>query len=112
MGAINLATAQVVTVVEQAIGDGLWAGAGARSIEHWVCFQTGVSAAHAKRLVTMARRRGELPQCWGLFEAGLVTEDVMSAIAVRVPACRDGEVAELAAKLMHAQLVRWLRCLP
>src|SRR4051794_23484920 len=74
MGVINVATAAVVGLVERAIGGGLWAGQGARSVEHWVCFQTGVSPARARRLVRMARRRGELPVCWGLFEAGLVTE--------------------------------------
>src|SRR4029079_5332827 len=102
MGTINVAVAQVVLLVEQVIADELWAGGGARSIEHWVCFRTGVSSAHAKRLVAVARRRAELPVCWGLFEAGLVTEDVMHAIALRVPAQRDSEVAELAGQMMPA----------
>jgi hypothetical protein len=112
MGAINVAVAQVVLVVEQAIADELWGGSGARSIEHWVCFQTGVSPTRARRLVTMARRRAELPACWGLFEAGLVTEDVMYAIALRVPASRDRRVAEMAPQMMYGQLVHWLRSLP
>src|SRR5204862_860343 len=94
LGVINAATAEVVRLVEPAVVDeSLLGGTGARSVEHWVCFQTGVSPARARRLVTMARRRAELPLCWGLFEAGLLTEDAMHAIAARAPSSRGVEVA-------------------
>jgi len=106
MGAINVAVAQVVDD-EAVVG-----ATGARSITDWVCVQTGVSSPRAKRLVTIARRRADLPACWALCETGLITEDVMHAIALRVPAGRDAEAAELAPRVMHSQLVYWLRSLP
>ena len=69
-------------------------------------------APPVRDLVCMARRRAELPAMTKLFDAGLVSEDAAAAIARRVPAARDAEVAELAPVLLHTQLTRWLAAVP
>jgi hypothetical protein len=77
-----------------------------------VCWKAAVSRSRAEGLVRIARRVGELPACWALFEAGRLGEDAMVRIARRVPAERDAEVAALAPALLISQLDRLLRSLP
>ncbi len=112
MGAINTATAELVSVIADVLADETWAVSGIRSPEHWVTWQCGVSRARAAQLVAMARRLGELPECSALFTEGQLSEDCYGLVARHVPAERDGEVAALAPALLHTQLQRWLRALP
>lgn len=102
---INLATAELVGTIADVIDNETWAIAGGvRSIEHWVSWQCGVSPERAKSLVVSARRLAELPLTAAVFESGQLSEESMAAIARRVPADRDHEVAPLAAQLLHSQL--------
>ncbi|MEY2434805.1 MAG: hypothetical protein QOC92_4530 [Acidimicrobiaceae bacterium] len=113
VGVINTATAALVATIETVLDEGIWeTAAGIRSPEHWVAWQCGVSSQHAIRLVQLARRRGELPNNTELFDAGQLSEDAMAAIARRVPAEREAEVALLAPRLLHSQLARFLSSLP
>jgi hypothetical protein len=112
MGVINTATAELVTVIAHALATELWAGDGIRSPEHWVRLRCGVSVGRARRLVCMARRRGELPKCEALFDQGALTEDTMAAIARRVPPERDPDLAELAPMLTAPQVELLVRHVP
>ena len=113
MGQINCLTAQVVEVIAEVLDAEAWGpGGGLRSPEHWVAWRTGGSPARAAGLVAMARRRGELPECEALFDAGGLGEDAMRVIAAKAPSGRDGELAELAPLLLHTQLGRVLGHLP
>src|SRR3546814_1758863 len=58
---------------------------------------------------SIARRVDELPLCVGLFREGRLTEDSMALIAAKAPGGRDGELADLAPKLLNSQLRRILR---
>ena len=112
MGVINSATAELVEVLGDVIDRDVWAVGGIRSPEQWVAWQCGVSPRRSRDLVCLARRRAELPAMTKLFDAGLVSEDAAAAVARRVPADRDAEVAELAPVLLHTQLTRWLSAVP
>ena len=112
MGAVNAGIARLVAAVRDLIVTEGWAGVGIRSPEHWITWKAGVSHARAEGLVRVARRAGELPACWALFEAGRLTEDAMVRIARRVPTSRDAEIAGLAPTLLISQLDRLLRALP
>ncbi|MEY2588606.1 MAG: hypothetical protein QOJ67_590 [Acidimicrobiaceae bacterium] len=112
MGIINSATAELTALIASVLEDGSWQLSGIRSPQHWVTWQCGVSPGRAHQLVTMARRRDELPACTELFDAGQLSEDALAAIAKRAPAERDAEVANLAPHLLHTQLVRVLGSLP
>ena len=112
VSAMNLATAGLVEVIAAVdAGDG-WHGWGIRSLEHWVQWKANVSARRAEGLVLIARRRHELPCCYGRFVEGRFTEDTMVRLARRVPAERDSEMAETAAGLLVCQLDRILASLP
>ena len=112
MSVMNLAVVALVTTIGELLDADGWVGWGITSPEHWVSWKANVSKHRAQGLVQIARRRGELPECWALFEAGRLTEDAMVRIARRVPASRDAEVAGLAANLTISQLTRILSCLP
>lgn len=112
MGAINLAVAQLVVTIRMLIDTEGWGGHGIQSVEHWVTWKAGISRSRAANLVRIARRVDELPACWSLFQAGRLTEDAMTRIARRVPACRDAEVADWAPGMLIGQLSRALASCP
>lgn len=112
MGTINLAVAGLVRTVRMLVDTGGWGGHGIRSVEHWLTWHAAVAPRRAEGLVRIARRIDELPACWGLFEAGRLSEDAMVRIARRVPAERDAEIAGLAPGLLINQLNRTLASLP
>src|SRR4051812_28523226 len=113
MSVINGATAELVDLIGNVVETEAWQTAGGiKSPEHWVTWQCGFSQARAQSWVQMARRRTELPESTGQFDRGQITEDVMAAIARRMPAVRDAEVAELAPKLLYSQIDRLLRTMP
>lgn len=112
MGAINLATVELVEVIADVLERDGWVGHGIESPVHWVTWKAGVSRRRAKGLVAIADRRGELPRCWTLFAEGRLTEDAMAAIAGRVPASHDEQVARMAPDLLVSQLRRSLASLP
>jgi Domain of unknown function (DUF222) len=112
MGTVNVGIARLVAAVRDLLAVEGWEGVGIRSPEHWLCWKANVSRSRAEGLVTIAHRASDLPECWSLFQAGVLGEDAMVRIARRVPASRDAEVAALAPQLLIAQLDRLLRTLP
>jgi hypothetical protein len=113
MGAMNVATAELVALIADVLENETWCTAGGiKSPEHWVTWQCGVSHAHAESLVKMAHRRAELPKSFALFETGQITEDVMATVARRATPERDAEVAERLPHLLYNQVDRMLRTLP
>jgi hypothetical protein len=77
-----------------------------------LCWKANVSRHRAEGLVRIARRAGELPECFVLFQAGILGEDAMVRIARRVRADRDTDVAALAPEMLVSQLDRLLASLP
>jgi hypothetical protein len=112
-GQANVVAAQLVDLLVEVLREEAWGGSGTlRSPEHWLCWRTGMAAGRAQKLVQIARRADELPACIALFRAGGLSEDAMALIARKAPAQRDGELADLAPLMLHAQLERVLRHLP
>jgi hypothetical protein len=113
VGQANVVAAQLVEVIVEVLDAEAWGGGGGlRSPEHWVAWRTGYSASRSARLVRIARRVHDLPECVALFRAGRLTEDAMGLIARKAPAGRDRELADLAPLLLHTQLARILKHLP
>src|SRR5919106_2813838 len=112
VGLLNLASAELVGLVVEALESGAWEGAGIRSPEHWVAWRCGVSGARARRLVTLARGLEALPACRALFEAGSLSEDQVAVIVRHTDADHDEQVANLAPSLTVTQLARVLPSLP
>jgi hypothetical protein len=112
VGLLNLAAAELVGLVGEALRTGAWQGAGIRSPEHWVAWHCGVSGARARRLVTSARGLEALPVCRGVFEAGSLSEDQVAVIVRHTDTAHDRQVADLAPSLTVTQLQRVLPSLP
>jgi hypothetical protein len=108
-GTINVATAGLVDAIGRVIELGAWAGYGYRSPEHWVSLHAGVSAAHARALVLMARRRADFPQVMTAFGEGRLSEDQIRPIVRHVPAGYDESCARVAQHLAVPQLERVMR---
>ncbi len=107
-GLINAGYARLVTIVSDALVDESWAIAGVRSPEHWLMMRAGLSPFHARQVVAVARRRGELPTVMGEFANGQLSLDQVSVIARYAPAHVEASVAELAVHASVPQLRRAL----
>jgi len=96
MGVLNRASAELVSIVGDALADGSWEGEGYTSPEHWLRLKAGISAARARRVVEAARRQADLPTTMGLFEQGQLTLDQVSVVVANVPAAYEASVADMA----------------
>ena len=85
-----------------------WAGAGVRSIGHFLQVFGWLSPAHAGQLVAVAHRRAELPETVELMEQGRLSLDQAAVVAQYVPAEFSRGGAELAEKMTVPQLRRTL----
>lgn len=112
MGVINAATAELVAVTAKVLESGAWCGGGVRSPQHWLAWKAGLSPAHAGSVITMARRKDELPVANAAFAEGRLSEDTMKLIVARTPPERDAEVTDWAQMMTVPQLRRVLRALP
>jgi len=103
-GHLNVLHSKLVEMVAQALRDDLWAQAGIRSPEHWLAWKTGVSLGRARQLVTMARRRDELPATFQAFDDGELSVDQVAVVAAHARAAHDQEVCEIAKCATVSQL--------
>ena len=85
-----------------------WTGPGIWNLEQFLCWRTGVGLSQARQVRAVAERRHELPDCIAAIDRGELSLDQLTAIAKKVPAWADHEVALLAPKLTVRQLQRLL----
>jgi Domain of unknown function (DUF222) len=107
-GVLNASYARLVAIVADALVDESWAIAGVRSPEHWLTMRAGLSPFHARQVVAVARRAGELPTVMGEFGDGQLSLDQVSVVARFAPAHVEASVAELAVHASVPQLRRAL----
>src|SRR4051794_41645916 len=74
-GQLNQVSARLVALTARAIACEGWAGAGIRSVEHWLVLRAGLSPGRARQVVAMARRVEALPVVMGQFGAGRLSVD-------------------------------------
>jgi hypothetical protein len=103
-GVLNQSYARLVTVVADALSDESWAVGGIRSPEHWLTMRAGLSPFHAKQIVTVARRRDELPSVMDAFADGQLSLDQVTVIVRYTPAHVEASVAEFAVNASVPQL--------
>jgi hypothetical protein len=111
-GVINAATGRLVSLLSEVLESGVWQVAGIHSASQWVAWHCGVSPARARSLLSMARRREELPVTSAAHEAGELCEDQVAVIVRHAPAGVDAQVADLARAATVAQLRRVLGSYP
>jgi hypothetical protein len=109
VGQLNALHAQLVDLVAEARATNAWAGVGIRSLTHWLTWKAGVSNPHAAQLVRLAEAKATHPRISETFAAGRLTVD-QAAVAVKVPAHCDAQVAEMAPLASVNQLHTIVRC--
>src|SRR4029079_6361930 len=108
-GFLNAQHARLVGVTARLLANpGTWQVPGIHTIEQYLCWRTGISAAHAHRIAAIAERVDELPECFDTFNRGELSLDQMTTIARKQPAWADPRVAQLAPMLTVRQLQRTL----
>ncbi len=88
----NVLDALLVRLVAEALETGAWEMHGIVSPAHWLAWKAGLSTAHAQQLVTVARRRGELPVTFAAFDAGELSLDQVVPIVTKAPRWADARV--------------------
>jgi len=109
---MNAASARLVGLIARVLETGAWQVTGVQSPTQWVAWQCGVSPARARSLLSIARRRAELPATSAAFEAGELAEDQVAVICRHAPAGIDAEVTGLARAATVTQLRRVLGSYP
>ena len=108
MGLLNVATAELVASIAEALAGDDWQGDGIVTPEQWVALRCGVTTTRARRLVATARALDELPAAATAFGEGALSEDQVGLICDHVDAAHDTEVTELARRCTVNQLRRVL----
>ncbi|NYG08308.1 hypothetical protein BJ986_002795 [Phycicoccus badiiscoriae] len=105
-GRLNRAHAELVDVAVELIEGGLWGDGGFRSPEHYFTVRAGLSPAHARDVVVVARRRAELPETAAAVSAGELSLDAAAVVAHHVPASYQASMTHLARHATVPQLRR------
>jgi len=85
-GFLNAQHARLVDVTARLLAHpGTWQVPGIHTIEQYLCWRTGINAAHAHQIVAIAERLDELPECFDTFNRGELSVDQMAAIAHKAP---------------------------
>ncbi|MET0663172.1 MAG: DUF222 domain-containing protein [Ilumatobacteraceae bacterium] len=108
-GYLNAQHARLARLARRLLDDpGDWTGPGLWRLEQFLCWRTGIGLPCARQIVTVAERLPELPYCGAAFDRGELSLDQFTAVAKKVPAWADREIAELAPTLTVRQLQRLL----
>ena len=100
-GFLNAQHARLVDVTARlSAHPGSWQVPGVHTIEQYLCWRTGISAAHAHQVATIAAPCRRVAGVHGHFPPRPVSSvDQMTAIVARTPAWADHRGAELAPML-------------
>jgi hypothetical protein len=109
VGQLNALHAQLVDLVTEARTTNAWAGAGIRSLTHWLTWKAGITNERANALVRLADAQSTHPNITRLFNDGQLTID-QAAIAVKAPGYADAKVAEMAPLATVNQIRTIVRC--
>jgi hypothetical protein len=102
-GIINIAEAELVSLVRQGIDIGV-SGGTALSVQGWVAWRTGMTPGRAYSITRLAERADELPATIAALDAGELTIDQAGEIARNVPARYEASAARVARHATVAQL--------
>jgi hypothetical protein len=111
-GRLNRAHADLVALTGRLVEGQLWAGGGIRSPEHWLILTAGLSPAHARDVVRLARRRQEIAPALALLDQGQLSIHQAAEIARHAPASHADSVTEFARHATVPQLHRVLARYP
>jgi hypothetical protein len=102
-GQLNACYAQLVELLGEVIASGVWAGHGIRSVEQWIGWRTGLSAAHCRTLAALVAARPSHRRVVEAFTAGELSID-QAGLAIQARPEHDGDIAEMARVMTLSQL--------
>ena len=105
-GRLNRAHAELVDIAAALIEGGHWGDGGFRSPEHYLTVRAGLSPAHARDVIVVARRRTELPDAAAAVRTGELSLDAAAVVARHVPATYQASMTHLARHATVPQLRR------
>jgi hypothetical protein len=105
-GRLNRAHAELVDIAVELVEGGHWGDGGFRSPEHYFTVRAGLSPAHARDVVVIARRRAELPDTAAALGAGELSLDAAAVVAHHAPASYQASMTHLARHATVPQLRR------
>jgi hypothetical protein len=105
-GRLVSAASWMLDHVDQWQGDGLW------TPEAYVRWRTGVAPATAAKIVDIARRADEFPDCLAALQRGELSLDQLTPITRHAPGWCDAQMAGLAPRCTVAQISRVAREYP
>lgn len=105
-GRLNRAQAELVDIAAELVEDGYWGDGGFRTPEHYLVVRAGLSPAHARDVVAIARRRTELVEASSALGAGELSLDQVAVLAHGVPTTHQASATALAREATVPQLRR------
>src|SRR3546814_2810180 len=102
-GQRNVIDGRIAELLAEVDREGLLAGTGLRSLEHFATWQLGCSRGRAQDLTSIAARLDDLPLVTGLLREGRLSLDQVAPIARKAPS--DPEVDQHYADLVPALTV-------
>lgn len=108
-GVRNAADGRLVESTARVLAEDLWKGAGIHTPIQWLMWQTGVSRATARRVLTVALRSDELPTVMNLLGEGRLSLDQAHAVARYTPAEYEESVCNLALYATVPQIIKATR---
>jgi hypothetical protein len=107
-GALNLANARLVALMEEVLTDEVWSGPGIHSPTQWLSYRAGVSPERARVIVRVAERRSSFPHVIAAFDAGELSLEQVAEL-VKAPEWADAEVLDWGRVASVARLRKTIR---
>lgn len=105
-GRLNRMQGELVDLAVEVIEGDHWGDGGFRSPGHYFVVRAGLSPAHARDVVAIARRRTELPDATAALREGSLSLDQAAVVAHHAPATHQASAAEFARHTTVPQLRR------
>ena len=104
-GGLNVLHGRLVDIAAQCEAEpGLWRGVGIRSLEHWLCWRSGLTTHVARQVTSIARRADELPVSIAWLKEGRLSLGQVAEIARWAPWWADEQAAGLAEVMTVPQI--------
>ncbi len=107
-GILNVANAELVSIMETVLADEHWQGPGIHTPAQWLAWKAGISPERARDIVRIAGRRSSFPTLIDTFDHGHLSVEQV-AVAVKAPEWADADIVDFAKIATVTQLRRMIR---
>ena len=108
-GWLNASHSRLVDLTAEALAGDLWVQWGIHSPAHWLAWKAGLTPVHARQVVEVAKRVGELPALARAVREGELSLDQAAVVARGCPVGFDQAVVGVAVNATVAQITKIMR---